>query len=68
MTEYFDDHPGRVAVLHGVAGTDATEAFEEVSHSIEANDELKMLYIGDLASEDHAAAIEVLQTTYVDVG
>ncbi|EGS21308.1 uncharacterized protein CTHT_0031620 [Thermochaetoides thermophila DSM 1495] len=59
VIKYFDDHPGDAAVLHEVAGIDATEAFKEVSHSIEANDELKMLYTGDLASEDRAASIKV---------
>lgn len=68
MTKYLEDHPGGTAVLHEVAGTDATEAFEEVGHSVEANDELRPLYIGDLDEEDHAETVEVFRPTYHDVG
>ncbi|KAJ4300646.1 hypothetical protein N0V88_003331 [Collariella sp. IMI 366227] len=68
VTKYLEDHPGGVAVLHEVAGTDATEAFEEVGHSAEANDELAAIYLSDLAEEDHAEAVEVFRPTYHDVG
>jgi cytochrome-b5 reductase len=68
VTKYLEDHPGGVAVLHEVAGTDATEAFEEVGHSLEANEDLSALYLGDLAVEDHADAVEVFRPTFHNVG
>ena len=51
VTKYLEDHPGGDAILMEVAGTDATEAFEETGHSDEARNELVKHYIGDLASE-----------------
>lgn len=51
MTKYLDDHPGGSAVLLEVAGTDATEAFEEIGHSDEAREQLEPFYVGDLPAE-----------------
>lgn len=51
MTKYLDDHPGGKDVLLEVAGTDATEAFEEVGHSDEAREQLEPYYMGDLPTE-----------------
>lgn len=51
ITKYIEDHPGGSAILIEVAGTDATEAFEETGHSDEARDELARYHIGDLPSE-----------------
>lgn len=51
VTKYLEDHPGGSAILIEVAGSDATEAFEEVGHSDEAREQLKPYYVGDLPSE-----------------
>ncbi|KAK0653102.1 hypothetical protein B0T16DRAFT_490827 [Cercophora newfieldiana] len=67
VTAYLQEHPGGDAILKEVAGTDATEGFEEVGHSLEANDALKEFFIGDLAEEHHAAAIEVFRPTFEKV-
>lgn len=51
VTKYLDDHPGGKDILLEVAGTDATEAFEEVGHSDEAREQLEPYYMGDLPTE-----------------
>lgn len=68
ITKYTDDHPGGVAVLHEVAGTNATEVFEEIGHSVEANEALSAFYLGELADEDYAEEVEVFRPTFHDVG
>ncbi|KAJ5825925.1 Cytochrome b5 [Penicillium riverlandense] len=67
VTKYLEDHPGGNAILIEVAGTDATEAFEETGHSDEARDELAKYYLGDLPSEEHAEAIDVYRPIYEQV-
>ncbi|KAK4446743.1 YWTD domain-containing protein [Podospora aff. communis PSN243] len=67
VTTYLQDHPGGDAILKEVAGTDATEGFEEVGHSMEANDALQDLYLGDLAEEHRAVAVEVFRPTFQKV-
>jgi len=64
VTKYLQDHPGGDAILMEVAGTDATEGFEEVGHSLEANEEL---YIGELAEEHHSELVEVFRPTFEKV-
>jgi cytochrome-b5 reductase len=51
VTKYLEDHPGGSAILVEVAGTDATEAFEETGHYDEAREELVQYYVGYLPSE-----------------
>lgn len=51
ITKYLDDHPGGAPVLVEVAGTDATEAFEEIGHSDEARELLKPYLLGKLADQ-----------------
>ncbi|KAK4163381.1 hypothetical protein QBC43DRAFT_370831 [Cladorrhinum sp. PSN259] len=68
VTKYLEDHPGGVAVLTEVGGADATQAFAEVGHSAEADDELKLLFVGNLAEEEHVETLEVFRPTYLDVG
>ncbi|KAJ5369898.1 Cytochrome b5 [Penicillium cataractarum] len=67
ITKYLEDHPGGGAILIEVAGTDATEAFEETGHSDEAREELEKYHIGDLPTEEHAEAIEVYRPTFEQV-
>lgn len=51
ITKYLEDHPGGKEILIEVAGTDATEAFEEIGHSDEAREQLEPYFVGDLPSE-----------------
>lgn len=51
ITKYLEYHPGGSAILIEVAGTDATEAFEENGHSDEAREELEKYHIGGLPTE-----------------
>lgn len=46
ITKYIDEHPGGEEVVIDVAGTDATEAFEDIGHSDDAREILKGLLIG----------------------
>lgn len=48
VTQYLDEHPGGEEVIADVAGTDATEAFNDIGHSDDAHDILKGLCIGKL--------------------
>jgi len=52
VTPFLEEHPGGDGVLMEKAGTDATEAFEDVGHSDEARSQLGNFYIGDLVSEE----------------
>lgn len=51
VTKYLEEHPGGSIILQEVAGCDATQEFEDVGHSEEANKWLDGLYIGDLPEE-----------------
>lgn len=48
VTSYLDEHPGGEEVIADVAGTDATEAFNDIGHSDDAHEILKDLLIGKL--------------------
>lgn len=48
VSSYIDEHPGGEEVILDVAGTDATEAFEDIGHSDEAHEILARLQIGIL--------------------
>ncbi|KAL5358433.1 hypothetical protein BJX96DRAFT_182912 [Aspergillus floccosus] len=67
VTKYLDDHPGGKEVLIEVAGTDATEAFEEVGHSDEAREQLEPYYVGDLPSEEQSEAVEIYRPKFEQV-
>lgn len=45
---YLDEHPGGEEVIVDCAGTDATEAFDDIGHSDDAHEILKGLLIGRL--------------------
>lgn len=51
MTRYLDDHPGGKEILLEVAGTNATDAFEDAGHSDEAREQMEPFCIGNLPSE-----------------
>ncbi|KAJ5632841.1 hypothetical protein N7490_009180 [Penicillium lividum] len=46
LTKYVRDHPGGADVLCDVAGLDATEAYDEVGHSEDADEILETFLIG----------------------
>ena len=48
VSQYLDDHPGGVEVVTDVAGKDATEDYDDVGHSEEADEMMRDYYIGDL--------------------
>lgn len=48
ITPYIRDHPGGPDVLLDTAGTDATEAYDEVGHSEDADEILQTYFIGTL--------------------
>lgn len=54
VTEYVRDHPGGVDVLIDVAGKDATDAYDEVGHSEDA-DEILQAYLIGVAEESSKA-------------
>ncbi|EMG47333.1 Cytb5 Cytochrome b5 [Candida maltosa Xu316] len=56
ITSYIDEHPGGEEVIIDVAGTDATEAFDDIGHSDEAHEILQKLYIGNLKGAKPVAA------------
>ncbi|KAJ3194439.1 hypothetical protein HK101_002708 [Irineochytrium annulatum] len=51
ITRFLDEHPGGEEVLLEQAGTDATEAFEEIGHSDDARDLLKTFFVADLSDK-----------------
>ncbi|KAL2845650.1 hypothetical protein BJY01DRAFT_263567 [Aspergillus pseudoustus] len=67
VTKYLEDHPGGAAVLIEVAGTDATQAFEDIGHSDEARQQLEPYYVGDLPDTEHADTVEVYRPTFEQV-
>lgn len=54
VTDYVRDHPGGVDVLIDTAGKDATEAYEDVGHSEDA-DEILQSYLIGVAAESKKA-------------
>lgn len=47
ITKFVDQHPGGDEVLLDVAGTDATQAFEDIGHSEYAVERLEEYYLGE---------------------
>ena len=54
MTEYVRDHPGGVDVLIDTAGKDATQEYEDVGHSEDADEILQSYMIGVAADSKKA--------------
>lgn len=48
VSSYLDEHPGGEEVIVDCAGTDATEAFDDIGHSDDAHDIMKNLLVGRL--------------------
>ncbi|CAH2068085.1 unnamed protein product, partial [Iphiclides podalirius] len=52
VTKFLDEHPGGEEVLLEKAGLDATEPFEDVSHSSDARSLMAKYKIGELVEAD----------------
>lgn len=52
VSKFLEEHPGGEEVLLEKAGQDATEPFEDVSHSSDARSLMKKYKIGELVEED----------------
>jgi len=52
VTAYQEDHPGGKEFLLENAGTDATEAYEDIGHSTDAREILETFRIGRVSDED----------------
>ncbi|KAL1963353.1 hypothetical protein VTN77DRAFT_8474 [Rasamsonia byssochlamydoides] len=66
ITDYLHEHPGGEDVLKEVAGTDATEAYEDVGHSDEATQAMQPYLIGTLKAAEEKArpkAVRLVQNT-----
>lgn len=50
-----DEHPGGEEVLLEQGGKDATEIFEDVSHSADAKDLMKNYLVGELPEDERSA-------------
>jgi cytochrome b involved in lipid metabolism len=55
VTKFMDEHPGGEEVLLEQAGKNATEIFEDVSHSADAKDLMKTYLIGELPEHERVA-------------
>lgn len=64
VTKFMDEHPGGEEVLLEQAGKDASEIFEDVSHSADAKDLMKNYLVGELP-ESEKTAETVKQTTTI---
>ncbi|PHH82196.1 hypothetical protein CDD82_6754 [Ophiocordyceps australis] len=58
VTKYLHDHPGGPEVLAESAGTDASEAFDNVGHSEDAMEIMDKFCIGPLAGYKKKAAVK----------
>ncbi|KAL3443728.1 hypothetical protein BJX65DRAFT_320427 [Aspergillus insuetus] len=64
ITSYVSDHPGGADVLLESAGTDATEAYEDVGHSEDADEILRTYLIGtlrDARKQVRPQAVRIIQ-------
>ncbi|XP_076332849.1 cytochrome b5 [Tachypleus tridentatus] len=52
VSKFIEEHPGGEEILLEQGGKNATEAFEDVGHSSDAQDLMKQYKIGDLCDED----------------
>ncbi|KAJ3070435.1 Cytochrome b5 [Podochytrium sp. JEL0797] len=58
VTDFLAEHPGGEEIMVEVAGTDATEAFDDIGHSADAKKDLAGFLVGALEGASEAAAGE----------
>lgn len=63
VTKFMDEHPGGEEVLLEQAGKDATEIFEDVSHSADAKDLMKNYLVGELPAHERTEETVEEKTT-----
>ncbi|EXJ68021.1 uncharacterized protein A1O5_08636 [Cladophialophora psammophila CBS 110553] len=68
VTSYLEEHPGGIEILKECAGTDATEAFEDVGHSERAWAAMESLMVGELLANERRELVALYQPTYEHVG
>lgn len=57
VTNFLEEHPGGYDIILTVTGRDATQDFEEIGHSPQANGYLKKYLIGKFEGGDSAPAV-----------
>lgn len=55
VTKFMEEHPGGEEVLLEQAGKNASEIFEDVSHSADAKDLMKTYLVGELPENERTA-------------
>lgn len=55
VTKFMEEHPGGEEVLLEQAGKNASEIFEDVSHSADAKDLMKTYLVGELPESERAS-------------
>lgn len=63
VTKFMDEHPGGEEVLLEQAGKNASEIFEDVSHSADAKDLMKNYLVGELPEDERTAEPVKMSTT-----
>lgn len=61
VTPFLDEHPGGHEVLQRVVGTDASEDFDDIGHSLDAKELMKKYQIGEIVPEER---VEVPKRDY----
>ncbi|CCE63663.1 hypothetical protein TPHA_0F01790 [Tetrapisispora phaffii CBS 4417] len=68
VTKFLDEHPGGDEIIFDLAGTDATENFEDIGHSDQALKVLKTLYIGDVDKNSKPIAVKKTVNDHAESG
>ncbi|CEP16182.1 hypothetical protein [Parasitella parasitica] len=68
ITKFLDEHPGGDEILIEEGAKDASDAFEDVGHSPDARDMLKIYYIGEVDPESTPVKIEPPTVAHVANG
>ncbi|ORX36403.1 putative cytochrome b5 [Kockovaella imperatae] len=63
VTKFRDEHPGGDEVLVEEAGHDATEAFDDIGHSPEADSIMEKILIGEFKGESKKKAAPAARAT-----